>query len=162
MCDLCEGGDLSFEEYYAQVIRPKMDEYGWYIQYILGGRSPAFAYTIGLTEHGFPERSFPELIVTGVTQEEAATLLNTGGDVLHQRDLRHGQRVTIAGRRVEIVELPHPEAHLLFADDVYGPELQAIQLVYADESGIWPWSRGYRGGAGGQPVLGPRARRRAA
>jgi hypothetical protein len=157
MCDQCEGGDQSLEEYYTQVIRPTIDEYGWFIQYILGGRAPAFAYTIGLTEHGFPE-----LIVTGVTQEQAAALLNEGGELLHRRHLAHGQRVTVAGRRVEIVELPHPDAHLLFADDVYGPDLRALQFVYADESGIWPWSRGFRGGVGGQPVLGPRARRRAA
>jgi hypothetical protein len=63
---------------------------------------------------------------------------------------------------VEVVALPHPEAHLLFAGDVYGPDLKAVQLVYADDSGIWPWSRGHRGGVGGQPVLGPRAERRRA
>jgi hypothetical protein len=158
MCDECEGGDLSFEDYYDQVIRPKIDEYGWFIQYVTGDRlSPSFAYTIGLTEHGCPE-----LVVTGVSQQQAAALLNEGGVVLHRRRLAHGQRVTVAGRRIEVVELPHPDAHLLFADSVYGPDLRALQLVYADESGIWPWSRGHRGGAGGQPVLGPRARRRAA
>jgi hypothetical protein len=97
-----------------------------------------------------------------VTQDEAAVLLNAGGELAHTKHLRHGQRVTVAGRRVEVVVLPHPEAHLLFADDVYGPDLRAVQLVHADESGIWPWSRGYRGGAGGQPVLGPRAVRRLA
>jgi hypothetical protein len=160
MCEHCDDDDLdeTVEEFYGRLIRPMIDRYGWYIQYVYGERNAApYAYTIGLTEHGCPE-----LIATGVTQEEAAALLNTGGELLHRRHLSHGARVTVAGRRVEVVVLPHPEAHLLFAGDVYGPKLTALQLVHPDESGIWPWSRGYRGGAGGQPVLGPRASRRIA
>lgn len=159
MCEHCdEDLDETVEEFYERAIRPMIEKYGWYIQYVIGDRhAPSYAYTIGLTEHGCPE-----LIVTGVTQEEAAALLNTGGDLVHRRHLSHGERVTVGGHRVEVVELPRPEAHLLFAGDVYGPKLTSLQLVYADQSGIWPWSRGYRGGAGGQPVLGPRATRRIA
>lgn len=154
MCEHCDS-DESFEEYYGRVIRPTIDSYGWFIQYVEG--APSFAYTIGLTEHGCPE-----LIATGVTQAEATALLNAGGSLAHRRELVHGLRASVAERRVEVVVLPHPEAHLLFAGDVYGPKLVAVQLVHADDSGIWPWSRGYRGGAGGQPVLGPRAVRRRA
>lgn len=154
MCDYCDGDiDETLEEFYERTIRPAIDRHGWYIQYVEGDRTHApFAYTIGLTEHGCSE-----LLVTGVGMAEAAALLNMGGEVVHRRPVRHGQRVTVAGRRVEVVVLPHPEVHLLFAADVYGPGLQAIQLVHADHSGVWPWSRGYRGGAGGQPVLGERA-----
>ncbi len=157
MCDQCahddDDLDESLEGFYEQVVRPKIDSFGWFIQYVYGERSAAaFAYTIGLTEHGHPE-----LIATGVTVHQAAALLNGGGDLLHRRQLLHGQRVTVAGRRVEVVELPHPQAHLLFAGDVYGPALRAVQLVHADDSGVWPWTRSYRSGAGGQPVLGPRA-----
>ena len=152
-CDPCDGLDETINEFYEHVIRPKIDSFGWFIQYVSGERNTApYAYTIGLTEHGCPE-----LIATGVTVQQAAALLNEGGDVMHRRQLAHGQRVTVAGRRVEAVELPHPEAHLLFAGDVYGPALRAVQLVHADDCGVWPWSRSYRGGAGGQPVLVPRA-----
>jgi hypothetical protein len=28
--------------------------------------------------------------------------------------------------------------------------------VYADDRGHWPWETGFRGGRGGQPVLGAR------
>lgn len=160
MCEHCDDEDVdeTVEDFYGRVVRPMIDRYGWYIQYVYGERNAApYAYTIGLTEHGCPE-----LITTGVTPEEAAALLNAGGELVHRRHQSHGARVTVAGRRVEVVALPHPEAHLLFAGDVYGPKLTALQLVHADDSGIWPWSRGYRGGAGGQPVLGPRAARRIA
>lgn len=156
MCDYCDNDlDESLEEFYERIIRPTIDSCGWFIQYVDGERKAAsYAYTVGLTEHGQPE-----LIATGVTVQQAAALLNEGGDLLHRRQLMHGQRVTVAGRRVEVVELPHPEAHLLFAGDVYGPALRAVQLVHADDSGVWPWSRSYRSGCGGQPVLGPRALR---
>ncbi len=153
-CDSCDDDlDEPINEFYEQVIRPKIDSFGWFIQYVSGERNAApYAYTLGLTEHGQPE-----LIATGVAVQQAAALLNEGGNVLHRRPLTHGQRITVAGRRVEVVELPHPEAHLLLACDVYGPAVRAVQLVHADDSGVWPWSRSYRGGAGGQPVLGPRA-----
>lgn len=159
MCDHCDDDlDETFAEFYERAIRPKIETYGWFIQYVYGDRNAAsYAYTIGLTEHGCPE-----LIATGVTPEDAAELLNAGGELAHRRELLHGQRVTVAGRRVEVVVLPHPEAHLLFAGDAYGPDLKALQLVCADASGIWPWSRGHRSGAGGQPVLDPRAPRRLA
>jgi hypothetical protein len=162
MCEHCDDEvdlDETFEEFFARAIHPVIDRCGWYIQYVHDDRGgPAYAYTVGLTEHGCPE-----LIATGLTTpEEAMHLLNAGGELVHRRYLLHGDRVTVAGRRVEVVALPHPEAHLLFAGDAYGPDLTAVQLVYADDSGIWPWSRGHRGGVGGQPVLGPRALRRRA
>jgi Domain of unknown function (DUF4262) len=36
------------------------------------------------------------------------------------------------------------------------PGFAALQLVYADDRGHWPWDPGFRGGRGGQPVLGVR------
>ena len=45
---------------------------------------------------------------------------------------------------------------LLFAVALYGPEIEALQLVHADDAGRWPWSVDFRDGAGGQPVLGER------
>ena len=47
--------------------------------------------------------------------------------------------------------------HLNVAAELCGPQLTALQLVYADDRGHWPWDRGFRGGRGGQPVLGARA-----
>jgi uncharacterized protein DUF4262 len=38
----------------------------------------------------------------------------------------------------------------------YGAKIRALQIVHADDHGHWPWQLGYRGGRGGQPVLGNR------
>jgi hypothetical protein len=48
---------------------------------------------------------------------------------------------------------------LAVAAEIFGPEIRALQLVHADDRGHWPWEVGFRGGRGGQPVLGVRASR---
>lgn len=58
----------------------------------------------------------------------------------------------------EVVSLSSPSAHLLTAVLLYGEEFRALQLVYEDEHGNWPWDGDFRGGTGGQPVLGVRGR----
>lgn len=57
---------------------------------------------------------------------------------------------------MEVVALDEPSAHLSLAITLYGPDVRALQLVHADESGAYPWSLSYRDGRGGQPVLGVR------
>ena len=45
------------------------------------------------------------------------------------------------------------------AVEIYGPRIQALQLVHADDLRRWPWEARYRGVRGGQPVLGVRTTR---
>jgi uncharacterized protein DUF4262 len=66
------------------------------------------------------------------------------------------------GPEIEIVEVTEPTVHLAIAVEIFGPEIRALQLVYADDRGHWPWDVGFRGGRGGQPVLGVRVSRQAA
>lgn len=55
-----------------------------------------------------------------------------------------------------VVAVPHPDVHLPTAAALYGDEVSAVQLVWADPDGRWPWDPGHGGGSGGQPVVGPR------
>ncbi|MEW5809164.1 MAG: DUF4262 domain-containing protein [Actinomycetota bacterium] len=57
----------------------------------------------------------------------------------------------------EVVEVEHPDVHLRFAVDLFGPRISALQLVWADERGRWPWAPGWGHGRRRQPVLGRRA-----
>ena len=68
-----------------------------------------------------------------------------------------GQVPLVGGPVVEFVQVTHPEVHLLRAVDLYGPSVRALQVVWADDRGHWPWQVRFRGGRGGQPVLGPRS-----
>jgi hypothetical protein len=61
------------------------------------------------------------------------------------------------GPLLEIVQVTEPGVHLAVAAALNGPGFTALQLVYADDRERWPWDAGFRGGAGGQPVLGGRA-----
>lgn len=148
MCWSCDnpGGD-----YLQQVVLPIIERAGWMVQYVEPERVRApLAYTVGLTERGLPE-----LVVTGLPPQESAKLLNAVAE--SGQSLGEGQRVAVGLHAMEVVRLAEPAVHLVVAAGLYGERLSALQLVRPDERGRWPWHKSYRGGRGGQPVLGPRA-----
>jgi Domain of unknown function (DUF4262) len=53
----------------------------------------------------------------------------------------------------------HPDAHMNFAVALGGPDIRALQLVWADERGRWPWAAGWGQARRRQPVLGIRAQK---
>lgn len=157
MCWSCDHPGTTTEDYLDAVVLPAIDRSGWFVQAVLGGeRAAPFAYTVGLTECGLPE-----LVVTGLPHHRSGPLIN--GMAVHWLHAEpvpgHGEHVdTVSGACLEVVELPHPEAHLFVATSLYGEDaVTAQQLVWSDDRGRWPWEPGHRAGRGGQPVLGPRA-----
>lgn len=153
MCWQCDNPDKTMDDY-LEMVRRTIDEYGWFVQVVeRDGRRPGFAYTVGLSEH-----LLPELLVTGLSMRRAGALLN---DVAHHLvchmgdDLVPGQSWTQrGGPTLEVVTVAEPTVHALTAVELYGLDVEAQQLVYADDRGRWPWEVGFRGT---QPVLGPRA-----
>lgn len=155
MCWQCANPTKTQDDYLREVVLPCIERCGWMVQAVLGSRAHApFAYTVGLTGMGLPE-----LLVTGLSQERAAVLLNLMAEHWRHTDrvVAHGEQLELLdGRLLEVVDLPHPEAHVLTAGSVYGDAVRAQQLVWADDRGCWPWDARFRGRRGGQPVLGPR------
>ena len=99
--------------------------------------------------------------MTGVSPQRALRLLDSVarrfvcGDVLTP-----GQRISLpAGPLIEIVEVAHPDAHMGWAVAFGGSEIRALQLVWADGWGRWPWSAEFADGRATQPVLGMRAQK---
>lgn len=131
---------------YLTMLRQLIDEHGWAIQGVEpdGGR-PGWAYTVGLTVKGLPE-----LVVTGVSMSHAAELLNFAAGLVTEGTGLPG------GLDVEVVTVARPWAHLRYAVTVYGEDIKALQLVYPDTAGRWPWDAGYAMPGGPQPVLGIR------
>jgi hypothetical protein len=153
MCPQCDNPSMTQAEVYAALAR-RIDAEGWTIQGVTGDRLHApFAYTVGLTDF-----DLPELVVTGLRYNRACALLDeVAAHSLHCQPPHPGERVQLDdGPLLEVVSLAHPEAHLFTAVALRGPNITALQLVWADDHGRWPWERGHRGGRGGQPVLGPR------
>jgi hypothetical protein len=154
MCWQCDNPNGTTEEYLDE-LRASIRMHGWVIQGVDDDRLP-FAYTIGLHDRGLPE-----LLVTGLSQEDAARVLNdvalaaVGGRVFEP-----GAHIAVGdGPLLEIVEVDHPDAHLNFAVALGGSDVRALQLVWADDRGRWPWAAGWGPGQRRQPVLGVRARR---
>jgi hypothetical protein len=151
MCWQCDNPGGTTEEYLAE-LHGTMLKSGWAVQYVESDRMP-FAYTVGLAGCGVPE-----LLVTGVSPRRALRMLNSvaqralGGD-----RLTPGMQLTIpAGPIVEMVEVEHPHEHLIFAVAILGNDVTALQLVWADRRGRWPWAAEFDDGRGTQAVLGVR------
>jgi hypothetical protein len=62
-----------------------------------------------------------------------------------------------AGPLVEMVEVEHPDVYLIFAGAMFGDEVTALQVVWVDSHGRWPWAASFDDGRGTQAVLGVRA-----
>ncbi|MFI6097004.1 DUF4262 domain-containing protein [Lentzea sp. NPDC051213] len=155
MCWACDHPTAELSDY-LENLRAVIRKCGWAVQGVERDRvHPPWAYTVGLTAHGRPE-----LVVTGLALDRSQELLNAvAAHLLHADVPAAGVQVElIGGPLIEYVELSEPSAHLRMAVELYGTELRALQLVHADDRGRWPWDRGYRGGRGGQPVLGMRSR----
>ena len=99
-------------------------------------------------------------MITGLPHKRAAEVLTPAAwDLLGGGTLAPGNRIRkVDGILAEVVKVAEPGAHLDAADGLYGQQLAALQLVYTDERGRWPWDKRFRGGRGGQPVLGARAK----
>lgn len=150
-CDQPGADDMAYLDH----IRHLITRHGWAVQYVSGDRNHApYAYTVGLTAGGVPE-----LVVTGLRAKLATSLLNgVARDVVGAEPPTPGATIPLpGGGQVEVVRLPHPEAHLSVAMDMFGSEVQALQLVWTDDRGRLPWHPVFRSSRGGQPVLGPRA-----
>jgi hypothetical protein len=151
MCWLCDHPEATRDDYY-DLLQRNIRKEGWTVQYVESDRRP-YAYTIGLHDW-----DVPELLVTGVSPQRALRLLNmvarrsVSGDVFAP-----GQQIPLPdGPLIEIVEVDHPDAHMGWAVAFGGPEIRALQLVWADGRGRWPWSAEFADGRATQPVLGCR------
>ncbi len=115
---------------------------GWHVMKVLEDEDePEFAYTIGLF-HSFKH---PELIVVGLPLDLAHQVLNAAGETIRRgAQYAHGsfsreifERHDSAFRQIQ------PESsvnylgwNLWFYDGKYFP---ALQLIWPDDEGRWPW-----------------------
>lgn len=136
MCEMCNG--MSRRKVVEQT-KLTIARHGWQIQLVDGSlTSPAFGYTIGLTE-----RRHPEILVTGRRQAETVDLLSeAAGRVLqHDHALEAGMTLELRARTVYLAPVESPRRVLRIAGSVYGRRLRALQAVWADDAGRLPWAQ---------------------
>ncbi|AKN17021.1 hypothetical protein MHAE_01890 [Mycobacterium haemophilum DSM 44634] len=152
MCWICDRPGSTKDDYLDH-LRATIRRRGWAVQYVESDRVP-YAYTLGLTRHGLPE-----FLMTGISPQQAAQLLvGVARSAPGLRPPNPGERLSLsASTVVEVVEIEHPDAHMDSAIAIYGSKVTALQLVWADRHGRWPWAPGFNDGRSVQPVLGARA-----
>jgi hypothetical protein len=119
-----------------------VQNHGWHVVKVMeDSEGPGFAYTVGLG-HSF---NHPELIVVGLPLDVAHDVLNHVGE-----KIRGGARFAdglesdgiLVNRKARFREMPEAQFWnymtwtLWFYD---GPAFSALQLVWPDEDGGWPW-----------------------
>lgn len=140
----------------------KIDRYGWSVVAVGGGPcscpgcdggddEASFAYTVGMTTLGHPE-----VITYGLPPQTAMRSLNLiGARVKAGRPPRMGRRITgiFPGYRGFLLAEANRD-DLVVAQQVY-PEIEAVQLVWPDRAGRFPWEPGYAIAPFTQPLIGP-------
>jgi hypothetical protein len=119
-----------------------IERYGCHIMHVLEGEDyPPFSYSVGI------ERSSgaPELIVIGLRQELSQFIINEyngrvrSGRAYHAGDSDEGF-VEGFSCQFRSVSREHYRWHFGWNLWLYGgPQFEALQLVYPDTRGIWPW-----------------------
>jgi hypothetical protein len=151
VCWQCDNPDKTLDDYLA-LLRERIQARGWVVQYVECDRRP-FAYTIGLHDSGLPE-----FLVTGLAPKQALWLLDTFAKraLAGMRPVAGHQVSLSANTHLEVVDVEHPDAHMAMAIALEGSDVTALQLVWADGRGRWPWAPGFDDGRRRQPVLGAR------
>lgn len=152
MCDQC--ADRSVREVLA-LFRRCIWSQGWAVADVAPTRiHAAYSYTVGLTRH----RGHPELLASGLVPREARGLLAGLAD-----EVRAGHRFGAGDvlspdgvHRLQLVRVADPGS-LGHAQTIYastGHPVPALQVVWSDADGHWPWHRGWPGLMSDQPLFG--------
>jgi hypothetical protein len=147
---------------YLDYIDSKVREFGWAVQGV-GGSSeePSFVYSVGLPrQHGHPE-----FVVVGAGPASAHGINHLAGRVRDGNVFRPGDQPdgVLPGFATELIALDWEQSHrnLPVSWRINGGPVDALQLVWPDESNRLPWEPGYSLGPDVQPLWGDRADSRA-
>jgi len=138
-----------------------VEEFGLHIVSVPeDGQAPGFSFSIGMWE----SFDHPEVVVFGLPDEVAVELLNGVADEVSEgKTFPAGTKHDglLQDYPVQFVEVPNAAVREFLATAVWaydGADFPAVQLVWPDKQGRWPWDAGVREGFRGmQPVLGRKA-----
>ncbi|MFZ2510494.1 MAG: DUF4262 domain-containing protein [Gordonia sp. (in: high G+C Gram-positive bacteria)] len=151
MCEFdprCQGSDNLVSNALNQI-----DAGRWAVTGVYGDElGPAFAYTTGLTEF-----SRPELVIYGLDPEQACGILNRTAELLiGDEQLFDTPRLAgILRPPYHLTSLPALDTdELTVTRLLYGPDFPAVQLIWPDADGRFPWEAGYVLSLDVQPLSG--------
>jgi len=152
MCEECKEQEV---ETVLAGYRRAVWERGWALASVAGtAQWVGFSYTIGMTRH----HGHPELLASGLVPAEAMGLLTDLAE-----EVRAGHRFAAGevlspdgAHRLQLVRVADP-GRLAHAQAIYaGPAgpVPALQVVWSDQAGRWPWQPGWPGRVSDQPLFG--------
>jgi hypothetical protein len=133
-------------------LRAKIETFGWAVRNVADS-DPAkcVSYTVGLTNH-----AHPEVVMTGLPPEVGTAFLNIVGEIVVQE----GGRFAPGEATTELADGPpmpvldvQDRSSLTAVSTLYG-DVPALQVVWFDSQGRFPWDEGYANPPGSQPLLG--------
>ena len=127
--------------------------HGWGIRHVLpdtASAQAAFSYTVGLTHRGWSE-----LIITGLPTTVADVFIRNAVDAqTEQGAFRPGDRTDELTESGDVVFIAADEVSGMTATTEIVGAFSALQLVWPDSAGHFPWQAGYRNSRASQPLLG--------
>lgn len=134
-------------------IKKKIARHGWAVTAVAGSghEHPDFAYTTGLTE-----RSLPELIVYGLPLHLSGSLLNDmASQMVAGFGLTSGIMIhSASGEEPDIVVIQVVTTSDMVVTDALYTNFTALQLVWPDLDGHFPWDPQYSICEHQQPLMG--------
>lgn len=129
-----------------------IDRFGWAVRKV-GGNRPGdrrVSYTVGLTAMGHPE-----VVITGMPFEGSHAFLNYIGDLV--REGRRFQPGTMTHDLTDVntvgfITVTETD-ELSAVEELYG-SVDALQMIWTDTFGKYPWEPGFRNPPGTQEILG--------
>jgi hypothetical protein len=142
---------------YLREMRALVDEHGWALQYVpAAADTPPYAYTVGLGPAGEQE-----LLLYGLPREVSHRLCSEAvGRMRADGGLQPGRPYTeiLSGFSAVFLPIPDPRATDEFAVVRRlwrGQPFEALQLVWPDRQGRFPWEEGCEVAvAAAQPLRG--------
>jgi hypothetical protein len=140
---------------YEGLVRSRIAEYGFMVQKVAGmgsdERWPQFAYTVGLTAMGHPE-----ILCHGLPLDSAQSFLIEIGDRVRNGSVFSGgmttRELTRDGLPLTFIEATDT-SDLVVGAMIYG-SVRALQLVWPDPQGRFPWEPGCIMNHDQQPLRG--------
>lgn len=124
-------------------VLPTLEEWGWYV--ISVADKPVFSYSVGLFEHF----KHPEIILFGLDSNTSHGLINDAGKRVREgykyaTGCRYGELLKDYDCEFRHVDPARYEGYLNYALHYYrGSAFPAIQLIWPDEQGRFPWESNF-------------------
>ncbi len=127
-----------------QALRDRIDRHGWTVLEVVPDASgPVFYYTVGLTARGLPE-----LLIFGLDPATGQKVLENLADrLVHGLVPADGTLVDDVLRNVPValrdMRQLKAETHLRYANEFFPGAVRAMQVIWPDTAGVFPWQQDF-------------------